>query len=150
MREVKEHDDIETLLIMVMTEPRLIRFEYVFNQMQRILLSPELLKQRDFIPGQDIDEIHEIYTTDLFSPERTEKIISKIIEFFQSLLKRPRHRTKDLPPDDVLAQMVEIEAQKNRKAGIKAFVATAVKKLADKYSVAEKTIRDKHHCSKKR
>lgn len=150
LREVKENDNIETLLIMVKADPRLIKSQYVFDQMMRIFLSAELRKQRDFIPGMDIDEVHEIYTPGAFSPEMTEKLISDIIKFFQSLLKRPTHRAKDLPPDDVLAQMVEIEAQKNREAGIKAFVATAVKNVADKYGVAAKTVRDKYHCSKKR
>lgn len=150
LREVKKYDDIDTLLIMVMAEPRLIKSQYVFDQIWRILLSAELRKQRDFIPGIDIDEVHEIYTPGAFSPEMTEKLISEIIKFFRALLKAAPRRRKDLPPDEVLAQMVEVEVQKNREAGIKAYVATAVKKVADKYGVATKTVRDKYHCSRKR
>jgi hypothetical protein len=150
LRKVKDHDDIDNLLIMVMVEPRLIRSEYVFDQMQRILLSAELRKQRDLIPRKDLDELPDIFTTGLFSPERTEKLISEIIKFFQSLRQGVPHRHKALPPDKVLADMVYYKSLENQKTGIRAYATAAIETIANKYGVADKTVRDIYYRKRKR
>ena len=99
-----------------------------------------LLAIFSYMPTKDVVEHSESFTPHIIPQKETERLIALITDFFQSLITKLPHRGKDLPPADIVKSLVREEATKNREAGIKNPVKSAIDSVAKRYEVAYRTV----------
>jgi len=150
LKQVRKTHDKALLLDMVLQNPRLLYSEYVVMMLSEIIYAAQHWHAiNEKIPLSRLEIHSQLYNPQHLTPDQSRKLVGRISDFFQSLLKKPMGPERRVPEKDILKALVDKKAAALRQAGEKAPRETAKEQVAQDHGVSKEKLNKALYPSKK-